>query len=164
MVRAAARAGNLIQNAVFAAFCAVGAGCVPFGDLSLVVIDARSDRSEDIVQQACDVWGLTCTTTEDEVGAIVVLLTDRPGNVEGTDTWLGGLATRRACIPRVWSTDSPYVLAHELGHVLGLDHVSHPANVMHQTAGRQVTDLQTERVRRHAQLLAACVGHDPIAN
>lgn len=150
------------MNAVLSAFCAFAAGCGSIRDVSLVVIDARSDASEDIVQDACAVWDLTCVSTLEEVGAVMVILSDRPGLIEGSDVELGGLATVRACKPRVWSMDSHLVLAHELGHVLGLRHVADPNNVMHLSPGTETTPDQTERVHRHAYRLAACVGRESI--
>jgi hypothetical protein len=128
--------------------------------LSLVVIDTRSDPAWDVVQEACDVWGITCAPSLDERGAIVVLLTENDGRVEGSDRMLGGLATPRACRPRLWSVDEPNTLAHEIGHVLGLDHHDDPDNVMFHAPGAHVTPEQTARVQRHAHNLAACVGHD----
>ena len=105
-------------------------------------------------------WGITCAPTLDELGAIVAIITENDGSVEGSDTMLGGLATPRACRPRLWSVDEPETLAHEIGHVLGLNHHDDPDNVMHHAPGHLVTPEQTKRVHRHAHLLAACVGHD----
>lgn len=103
---------------------------------------------------------------------MTALLTDRGGFVWGVDELdaedrpcsrsLAGLATDRVCEPRVWATGRPNVLAHELGHVLGLNHNDDPDNVMHPVPGELTTETQMTRVHRHAHNLAACVGHDPI--
>lgn len=66
---------------------------------------------------------------------------------------------RKGCRRSLETPNDAPLMAHELGHVLGLDHVLDPANVMHAYVGRdttQVTDHQHETMSATIERLARC--------
>jgi hypothetical protein len=54
-------------------------------------------------------------------------------------------ADRSGCRRHVESPREPVMLAHELGHALGLAHVDDPANLMHAFVGRDTLEVTTEQ-------------------
>lgn len=49
------------------------------------------------------------------------------------------------CRRLVQSTPDPVMLAHELGHALGLPHHPEPSNLMHRFVGRDTTELTIDQ-------------------
>lgn len=148
--------------------------CAGAPHVSYVSEDTRTVQTlaaDDVAAAACTVWGLECSSTLDQRGAVVVTLVSAPATFQVADASsvaskvaVAGQATRRLCGPRLWAVARPNVLAHELGHVLGLSHHPDPRNVMHRVAGTEVEPAQVRRVHFSARLLALCPGHDPITH
>lgn len=133
-----------------------GAGCAPSA-VGLHVIDARASGQASVAD-ACAILAVECVKSAEQEGAVSVILTDRgAADPDGSD-WLAGKAFRRACRPVLWASDDVYVIAHELGHVLGLDHVSDPDRLMAPIPGTEVTAQELDIVERHADRLASCMG------
>lgn len=160
-----------VRAIVFAVVMTVtlAAGCAVAPEVAIVAVDTRADTAVPAVETiaaACAVWRMRCTTTLDEIGAVVVVLAEDDGHVVGAPKrTLGGQATWRPCRSRLWSVARPMVLAHELGHTLGLHHHDDPANVMYEiVGGDQVTEAQVRRAHAHAHALGLCPGSDPIFN
>jgi hypothetical protein len=144
----------------------------------VVIVDTRHPEAVataaplDLVLDACAVWELDCEDTLDQAGAVVITLTDNRGRVVGapeSSHGIGGQATDDLCSPRVWARDDAITIAHELGHVLGLEHVgregSDARNVMTPRVSAdsdETTERQRRRVHRRARALALCPGHRPI--
>lgn len=66
---------------------------------------------------------------------------------------------RRGCRRAVESPREPVMLAHEVGHALGLEHDPDPANLMHAFVGRDTTELtdeQRDAIADEAERLARC--------
>lgn len=66
---------------------------------------------------------------------------------------------RSGCRRSLESPREPVMLAHELGHALGLEHVEDPANVMHTFVGRDtvsLSDEQHEALWGEVERLARC--------
>jgi hypothetical protein len=63
------------------------------------------------------------------------------------------------CRRAVWSSFDPEVLAHELGHAFGLEHVDDRENLMHprRPRGQEVTDAQWDDSGAAVGRFLACV-------
>ena len=137
------------------------------------VYDTRTSAHEgagpdlEVLDQACEFWGIECYTAEYRGGAVLLILTDGPAWREGP-TGLEvtrGLAVEKSCNPVVWSEGSWRVVAHELGHALGnLDDrpnggQGEGANIMTEDAsGDAASGAQRAAVAAGADGLSLCPG------
>ncbi|MFO0633014.1 MAG: matrixin family metalloprotease [Nannocystaceae bacterium] len=100
-----------------------------------------------------EILGLDLEETDARpAGAVVLVRIDSP--VSGWDAHSDWVA---ACSPIAWAPDASYVLAHEVGHTLGLEHSSDPANLMYPAPGYELDDEQVDTLRLGAwRLLHEC--------
>jgi hypothetical protein len=112
-----------------------GTGCA--GPVPIIVVDsATNEQASDsprpadsnagrIVLEACDLLEIACEiqTDPDQRGAVVI-------DIIAVDSVTLGRTLHRAerpngavyCRPVLWAAPLPSIVAHELGHVFGLDH------------------------------------------
>lgn len=79
----------------------------------------------DTVELIEDTFEMEISMVSQGYGAVTVFLFDEEA---------GGLAGENAgsdyCSAALWSTRRPEIIAHEIGHALGLEHVDNPSNLM----------------------------------
>ena len=128
------------------------------------VVDQRSDPRADVIGPACKALGVRCDvepmalTDAPELGTVSLLLTDFGPLAYGGGLVVGLTEGGGSCLPIVWSHADPVIVAHELGHALGLGHredrlraLMHPAPI-----ATDMTRGEKRDVRRGARELSAC--------
>jgi hypothetical protein len=107
--------------------------------------------AETVLEQASAILGVPL---EQGDGPIVLELVDVvPGEPAGR------LLLERSCLRVVRASYSPIVVAHEIGHALGLDHVDDLRNVMAPYVGAESIELsesQRDTMEANARVLATC--------
>lgn len=139
------------------AIVALLAGCTL--DLPVRVHDERNGPAAErelpeSVVEACELWGLSCESDPggSSRGVAVLYLFD-----DWQDESTGGRTVMHtACKRKAWVSDDPLVIAHELGHLFGLDHDRDPVNIMWgdvalEHAPDEITDDQIDTVHAHVE-------------
>jgi hypothetical protein len=142
-------------------------GCAPV-ELGVRATDEHGRKHRvlpQVAREACDLWGLECFSAHGlRTPAIDLEILPRhlgvPDHVEGRteDSW-------RWCTNVSWAEDDDVIVAHELGHMFGLEHQDASGNVMHidDNGGREdLTDEQLATMHDRAYRFAwGCPAKDP---
>lgn len=121
--------------------------CTDYGrsdEIPFRTVHGLPTHSPETIAEAEEILGMQLVPMEGDGG---VTLTMHPaiGELRG---WTDA---PDACTPVSWSEDSARVLAHELGHALGLQHVEEPGNVMGmEIEAWELTDEQVDTMRMYA--------------
>jgi matrixin len=108
----------------------------------LPVLPQYSDETLDRVSEH-----LGLEIVVEDLAPITVIKMDRPfEHHAGATEWIAP-----PCIVNVWAVEDDLILAHELGHALGLQHVDDIENLMYPTINYgNLTDEQVDRMRHIA--------------
>lgn len=126
------------------------------------VIDWRRLDRSDVLGPACAHLRIKCEPTVYARGAVTVVLTDPfPAVALGfpVNSVVLGVSSGDACEGRVWAISDVQVVAHELGHALGLDHVSVEGNLLYPSrdkGGMDLTADQRRAIRHGARVMRKC--------
>lgn len=122
-------------------------GC---GEPTTVRVYAERDATL-VLEEAGALLGLQLARGD---GPIILELVDpAPGEPSGR------LLARRSCLRVLRASYQPIVVAHELGHAFGLDHVDEPTNIMAPYTDANSIDLQDgqrEKLLDAARRLSRC--------
>lgn len=129
------------------------------GQLDLVVFDERTGNQASAdplpaeVLAACEVLELECTPSPDMHGVVVLVLLPPDSAIHGRELQDAG------CRRIAWSDpENPLTIAHEIGHVLGLDHVKDERNLMWPYAKRPgLSEKQHQRIAHSVTELQGCL-------
>lgn len=111
------------------------------------------DELPPVVERACDLLGMVCEATDHEYGAITLDLIHTADRVRGRSGGSG------ICSPWAWAEPRTVIVAHELGHVLGLDHRDDAGALMYPSPDAyalELSDAEMDEIERGGNRLVGC--------
>jgi hypothetical protein len=104
-----------------------------------------------LLADASEILGLQLEPSTRSSGSVTLDIHESPGAYRGRNL------IRHGCRRASWASPNAVVIAHELAHALGLDHVHDRRNLMAPTAsGTALTAEQRATMEREAWRLSAC--------
>ena len=152
---------GLFVAAAFSLLC--GASCkdddgddqIDPGDTIYVFVwPEHPQPTSEALEEVGGMFGMEVVQSDTWVGAIALYYTEH-----FNDTEAEGYATSVTCSPHIvmFPTASVRILAHEIGHTLGLNHVDDPNNLMASIGeGVALTDEQVDEARLGSGALEYC--------
>jgi hypothetical protein len=111
-----------------------------------------SPRAMEALAGAEEILGLEFVIWDHAYGSVTIDLVDV---VEGES--LGKALLHRRCARVLRANYNPVVIAHEVGHALGLEHTTEPGNLMFaDPESTDVTEAQFDTMLRHAAQVRSC--------
>ena len=110
--------------------------------------------TDEVLTQVGDTFGMEVVVSDNWIGSIAIYYTEFVD-----DAAFEGLATSTTCSPHIvmHPTSEVVVLAHEIGHTLGLQHVGTPGNLMNvDDVEFALSDGQIEVARSSAWEMEQC--------
>jgi hypothetical protein len=131
------------------------AACLSMACATSVPVRAVSElpRAEvsALLADAGDILGLQLEETSRASGSITLDIHESPGAYRGRNL------IRQGCRRASWASPDAEVIAHEIAHALGLDHVDDRHNLMAPSgSGLDLTSEQHATMEREAWRLSAC--------
>lgn len=150
---------RLLSIALLASLGGCFCGCTL--DVLPVHLEEDTPENRELVERAAgEAFGLSVAFVDDPDGAVTIDLRRQGHDVPiGTVVQVGEASDEGTCTPSLWAHASPTIVAHELGHALGLEHtLIDDSNLM--TKGNvvswDVSDTQMLTIWRGVESLHDC--------
>lgn len=116
-----------------------------------VASELPESATDVLLSDASEILGIPIATTTRSSGSITLDIHESPGLYRGRNL------IRHGCRRASWASPDAEVIAHEIAHALGLDHVNDTANLMAPSGtGTALTEAQGATMEREAGVLLRC--------